>query len=656
MILRTTIDRIRREVPITKVLAPMGTSHRCGHHERMHCIAHDDHHPSLDIYPDRNYCICRACGWCADPIGAYQKVCECHGEVISFVEAVRALAHQYHIPIEETPTDPKYKEAADAAKKRTDHAFALNQLVADHYHEHLHHEIGQGSARTTAHNYFTSRGLTQQTIDTFHLGGVPHTSPAFVDLLGKQGYTPQDITTYQLFRENRNHDWQSPIHDRVVYPLHNHMGRIVGFAGRKLPNPEQPQGDTSPKYINSSESDIYHKHQLLYGLYQAKATIRKYDRCYLVEGYQDVLAMHQAQITETVALCGTALTIEHVRLLHRFTDQCILMLDSDSAGQTAMLRHLDTLLQAGCYVSIVVLPQGQDPDDYLRTYIHTHPDATRDTLIASFAPMQQDWLTHICHLTHHLSGKALRQAQENIFKLLSLIPDKVRQEQAIKQTTQLLDINYGIVTYEVKNALHRSSPKRGEVGQRLGVVGKKPESPAQTLLRHLVLYGTYRHTPDAPETAIAHWVYQDLLQDNITLKNPILQQLLEATHQAHTQWLATQEASPTTCNSPCLLLSYLQDHQDPKVCECATRIYHQQMSQLLTYGEDAKPSPTEVLDIVETQVLHLKITIIKECIKKLSQNIFNALEQNDINQYKALNQEKKQWTEMLRVAWKKMKG
>ena len=121
-------------------------------------------------------------------------------------------------------------------------------------------------------------------------------------------------------------------------------------------------------------------------------------------------------------------------------------------------------------------------------------------------------------------------------------------------------------------------------------------------------------------------------------------------------WSQKTKSVPTTCNTPCLLLSYLQAHQDPNVCECATRIYQQQMSQLLTYGEDAQPSPTEVLDIVETQVLHLKIAIIEERIKKLSQDIFNALEQNDINQYKALSQEKKQWTEMLRVAWEKMKG
>ncbi len=666
-----SVARVRRDAPIRSVLGKAGTIMSAGSKEKMRCIAHNDKNPSLQIDPIRNNCHCWSCGWGGDVIEAYMKVQEVNNTPVDFPTAVRALAAEYNIPIEETATDPHYKEAAAAAKQRTAHAFSLHQYVADHYHDQLHQEIGYGPSKTTAHAYFTARGLTQATIDAFHLGGAPHTSHTFVQTLHGQGYTTEDIAQYELFREDRNHDWQSTIHDRVVYPIQNHMGQVVGFAGRILPSTtpsDSPNANATqnkaPKYINSSVSDIYHKKELLYGLFQAKSTISKQDHCYIVEGYQDVLAMHQAGITETVAVCGVALSKEQVRMLHNFTDQITLMLDGDTAGQTAMLRHLEVLLPANYYVNICILPDNQDPDDYLRTYLHNNPNASREELLSSLATHTQDWLTHCAQLLAPLNGKPLRQAQENLFKLISVMPDKVRQESAIRQVAKLLDISYDIVTYEVsKQASQHPAqflvPKSGEVPRRGGVVESKntpkQQQTEKTILRHLVLYGTYRITPDDPTTAIAHWIYQDLQQDAITLQNPILQQLLEATYQAHTDWLATQDDQEAICYRPYTLVSHLQCHPDPIMCECTTRIYNQQRSREFTYGDDAHPSIEEVLDTMETQVLHLKIGIIETHIKKLSQSIYDALEQDNIEKYKELNQEKTRWTEMLRVAWGKMR-
>lgn len=625
MIVPITIARVRTEIPIGHILSKMGVLRRSGNHEIMVCFVHDDHRPSLDVYADRNYCICRSCGWSADVIGAYQKIEELRGRVLSFVDAVRELADMYHIPVLETPKDPKYAQEIAETKKRTEHAFALHRAVADAYQAHMDQAIGQGESRTTAYAYFQARGLQDKTMQAFNLGGVPHTSNELVEYLTKSGYTLDEIEKYHLFRQDRNRDWQSPIHDRVVYPLQNHMGEFVGFAGRKLPDPTHPETDKIQKYINSKESDIYHKHQLLYGLYQASKAIVAHKHCFIVEGYQDVLAMHQAGVRETVAVCGTALTQDQVRLLRRFNDQAILMLDGDGAGQKAMLAHLKVLLQAGMYVDMVVLPDGQDPDEFILRHLQEHPDASRESLLAAFAEYQHDWLTHCCASLAHCDAKTLRTRQSIIFELLAAIPDRVRQETATKKASSMMDLSLDVIL----GALHTLSPKRAETPQPLSRVEQSTisqrEKAEKDIIRHLVLYGTYRQDVHHADSALVHWTYHTLQDDSIHFTNQILQRMMDTLYTAHQHWLSSAAQREDLCDTPYVLVPALQGSDDKHIATCATRIYDQQMVQELTYGEDAQPSTQEILSSMQQFVQALKKGIAQDRMAALTKEAAELL-------------------------------
>ncbi len=432
---------------------------------------------------------------------------------------------------------------------------------------------------TTAHNALASRRLTQQTIDNFH-----------------------------LFHENRNHNWQSPIHDRV-----------------ELPDPTHPETDKIQKYINSKESDIYHKHQLLYGLYQASKAIVAHKHCFIVEGYQDVLAMHQAGVRETVAVCGTALTQDQVRLLRRFNDQAILMLDGDGAGQKAMLAHLKVLLQAGMYVDIVVLPDGQDPDEFILGHLQEHPDASRESLLAAFAEYQHDWLTHCCASLAHCDAKTLRTRQSIIFELLAAIPDRVRQETATKKASSMMDLSLDVIL----GALPALSPKRAETPQPLSRVEQSTisqrEKAEKDIIRHLVLYGTYRQDVHHADSALVHWTYHTLQDDSIHFTNQILQRMMDTLYTAHQHWLSSTAQCEDLCGTPYVLVPALQGSDDKHIATCATRIYDQQMVQELTYGEDAQPSTQEILSSMQQFVQALKKGIAQDHMAALSKEAAELL-------------------------------
>ncbi len=606
----------------------------------MVCFMHDDHRPSLDIYADRNFCICRSCGWKADVIGAYMAIELLKGNQLTFSEAVRQLAALYNIPVQETPKDPKYAAEMAENKKQTTHAFALHSAVAEAYEAHLHRPIGQGAAQTTAFDYFEARGIKPETMAVFKLGGVPHTSNELIEHLTQSDYTIEEVEKYHLFRQNRNRDWQSPIHDRVVYPLQNHMGEVVGFAGRKLPNPDCPEADKIQKYINSEESNIYHKHQLLYGMYQAHKAIVMHQQSFIVEGYQDVLAMHQAGIRETVAVCGTALTKEQVRLLRRYGDRTMLMLDGDAAGQKAMLRHLEVLLQAGMYVDVVALPGGQDPDEFIQSKLGTAGDASaaelRESLLAAFAPYQRSWLAHCCVLLEDCDAKALRTAQGVVFDLLGAISERVRQETAIGKAARLMGLGVDTVTVAVADAVNKkktastqsnqasssATSKGSEATTTLGGVDASCLTPRQqaerNLVRHLVLYGTYRGDDESPESALAYSVYKTLQDEGIALQNRILQDMLEVLYKGYTDWVAATGACEELGNRPYLLVSALQGADSKQICTCATRIYEKQMERELTFGESACPSTKEVLKTAGHYMEVLKKAMVQEQIAELS--------------------------------------
>lgn len=274
-------------------------------------------------------------------------------EHFTYPEAIRYLAKKYNIEIEETEQTEDEKAKADERES----LYIVSDFARSFFEDTLFsNEEGKAIGLT----YFKERGFTEQTIKKFQLGYSPDSWTAFTDEALKKGYQLEflDKTGLTIVKEDRNFD---RFKGRVMFPIHSMSGRVLGFGGRIL-----SQDKKAAKYLNSPESDIYHKSKILYGIYQAKQHIAKADNCYLVEGYTDVIQMHQKGIENVVASSGTALTPEQIRLVNRLTSNITMLYDGDAAGLRASIRGVDLILEQGMNVKICTFPEGEDPDSFAR--------------------------------------------------------------------------------------------------------------------------------------------------------------------------------------------------------------------------------------------------------------------------------------------------
>lgn len=308
------------------------------------CPFHNEKSPSFYVNPARNIFKCFGCSKGGDPAAFLME-----HEQLSFTEALRWIARKYNIAIEEVQPSAEALQAAQAEES----LFIINQFAADFFqHQMLHTDRG----RSVGLSYFRERGFTEDTIRKFGLGFAPVSGDALVVEASRQQYNLPQLEELGLVKNSRDF-----FRERVMFSIHNLSGKVIAFAGRMLQ--KEAKG---PKYINSPETAIYHKSRVLYGLSFARQAIRKQDDCILVEGYTDVLSLSQAGIEHVVASSGTALTVEQIRLIKRYTSQVTLLYDGDAAGIKAALRGVDLLLEQDMNVKVAVLPAGEDPDSFVR--------------------------------------------------------------------------------------------------------------------------------------------------------------------------------------------------------------------------------------------------------------------------------------------------
>jgi DNA primase len=348
MISRDTIDKIKDYARIEEVVGDFVLLKRAGSIMKGRCPFHDEKTPSFVVSPAKNIFKCFGCGQSGDPVKFVME-----HESMNYPEALRYLAQKYRIEIEEDKPDPE-EIKADSIK---DSLYIAMKFAAQFYQQQLKEtEEGQNIGLS----YFKQRGFLDHTIEAFQLGYSPEKRDAFVSHALSQGYQRDILEKAGLIRvkDEKPYDF---FRARVMFPIHNLTGKVVAFGGRVL-----GKAENQPKYINTQETDIYTKGQLVYGIFQAKNEIRKQDVCYLVEGYTDVLALHQAGIHNVVASSGTALTHEQVKLIRRFTSNLVLLYDGDAAGIKAAVRGLDIVLEESMNVKIVVLPDNEDPDSFVK--------------------------------------------------------------------------------------------------------------------------------------------------------------------------------------------------------------------------------------------------------------------------------------------------
>ena len=353
MIDHATIERIKDAANIVEVVSEFVTLRKSGSNYKGLCPFHDEKTPSFYVSPARGTCHCFGCGKGGNPVGFIME-----HEQMTYPEALRWLARKYHIEIKE-------RELSDDEKREQserESMFIVNEWAAS-YFQHLMHDTADGVA--IGMQYFRSRGFRDDIVSKFQLGFDSTDRRALAQEALRKGYKEDFLLKTGICYKNDRGELIDRYAGRVIFPWIGISGKVVGFGGRLL---DSRTKGVNQKYVNSPDSEIYHKDRELYGIYQAKKAIAKEDRVYMVEGYTDVISMHQCGIENVVANSGTALSVHQIQILHRFTSNITLLYDGDAAGIHAALRGTDMLLSEGMNLKVLLLPDGDDPDSFARKH------------------------------------------------------------------------------------------------------------------------------------------------------------------------------------------------------------------------------------------------------------------------------------------------
>jgi len=351
MIDRKTIDQVYQATDIVEVVGDFVSLRKSGTNYKGLCPFHEEKTPSFVVTPSKGICHCFGCHKGGNAVNFLMQL-----NNMTYPEAIQWLARKYNIEVVETELDPKRKQE----REHLEQLYALNNWANNYFQTTLHETSeGQGIGIT----YFRSRQFRDDIIKKFQLGFCPSSGYGLADEARKAHMTNDNLIETGLCIKGNNGRLRDRFYGRVIFPIHNHMGKVVGFGGRIL-----EKRDNVGKYVNSIESPVYNKRHELYGIYFAKQSIQKNDCCYMVEGYTDVISMHQCGIENVVASSGTALTHDQIRLMKKFTTNMTVLYDGDSAGIKASIRGIDMLLEHGFNIKVLLLPDGDDPDSFARKH------------------------------------------------------------------------------------------------------------------------------------------------------------------------------------------------------------------------------------------------------------------------------------------------
>ena len=427
MIPQDTVNRILDTAQIVDVVGDFVTLKKRGANYLACCPFHNEKTPSFSVSPSKGIYKCFGCGKSGTAVGFIME-----HESLSYVEALKYLAKKYNIEVVE-----KEESAEDIARRQKNESLLLvSEYAGKFFHESVYTPEGQA----IAYQYFRSRGLEDETIRKYGLGWAPLGRQALTEAARAAGYKEDFLVETGLSIRYDDGRLVDRFYDRVMFPIHSVSGRVIAFGGRTL------KSDKSvAKYINSPETEIYVKSRSLYGIYFAKSEISKRDKCILVEGYLDVLSMHQLGITNVVASSGTSLTVEQIRLIHKFTENVTIIYDGDGAGIHAALRGIDLVLKEGMNVKVVLLPDGQDPDDFAKK--HTL-DEVEDYIFQN----ERDFIGFKSDLLLGQAGNdPLKKAEmiNDVADSVALMPDPVKRAVYVRSCAEKFAIDEQILTERI---------------------------------------------------------------------------------------------------------------------------------------------------------------------------------------------------------------
>lgn len=434
MIDQVTIDRIMDTANIVEVVSEFVTLRKRGVNYTGLCPFHNERTPSFSVSPAKQLCKCFSCGEGGNVVHFLMK-----HEQIGYVEALKWLAKKYGIEIQERELSDEEKEAANLRES----LFIVNEYARDYFQQTLFNHV---EGQTVGLAYFRQRGFRDDIIRKFQLGFCTKSWDAFAQSALQKGYKRDFLLKTGLCYEKDDHSLVDRFHGRVIFPVHGLSGKVIAFGGRILSSDKK-----QAKYVNSPESEIYHKSNELYGIYLAKQAIVKQDRCFLVEGYTDVISMHQAGVENVVASSGTSLTTGQIKLVHRFTNNITMLYDGDMAGIKASIRGVDMLLEEGMSVKIVLLPDGEDPDSFAQKH-----NATGFQNYIS--ENEKDFIRFKTSLLLNDAGQdPMKRAEliKDIVRSISVIPEGIVRSVYIRECSQLMQVDENLLLNEVNKSIRQ---------------------------------------------------------------------------------------------------------------------------------------------------------------------------------------------------------
>lgn len=625
MIDNATKEKILEAAGIVDVVSDFVTLKKAGANFKGLCPFHDERTPSFVVSPSKNYCKCFGCGKGGNPVSFIME-----HEQLSYPDALRYLARKYGIPVQERELTPEEK----AAETERDSMFILNEWALKWFQEQMY-ETQDGRAVGLA--YFRQRGFRDDIVRKFQLGFCPKGKDSMTKAALKAGYREQFLVATGLSVKRDDGSLYDRYWGRVIFPWHTVGGKVVGFGGRVL---DAATKGVAGKYQNSPESSIYSKRKELYGLFQAKQAINKHDLVYMVEGYTDVISMHQCGIENVVANSGTALTKEQIHLLHRFTNNITLLYDGDEAGIHAAQRGTDMLLAAGMNVRILLLPDGDDPDSFarkhnaaeFRDYVQQHQvdflhfkmellleEAQGDPrklselindIVASISVIP-DEITRTIYITQ--TAQTMRMDEDLIKRAVSRQISKIREEEHKRRIggTQNSDEVNASDTETGKAVVHKQEGKT-ETGLAVKAVSNPDDAVTngiEMLLAQLIVrYGERKVCEVETENggkhqlSVAEFIFHSLSQDGLSLRNANAALIMdEAMKHLNDNGFAAEQ--------------YFLNHEDPGLSQLASRLSMDREQLSIYHGKETAHDEERLMDTTNHILADLKLSIVRRDIK-----------------------------------------
>ena len=615
MIDRATVDKIMDAVNIVDVVGEFVNLRKSGVNYKGLCPFHDDKTPSFMVSPARQICKCFSCGEGGNAINFLMK-----HEQITYPEALRWLAKKYNIEIQE-------RELSDDEKREQserESMFVVNEWACDYFHDILKNNV---DGMAIGKQYFRSRGVRDDIIEKFKLGFALTKRDALVNEAKRKGYKEEFLVKTGLCIENE-HGVYDRFAGRAIFPWLNVSGKVVAFGGRKL---DAATKGVQQKYVNSPDSEIYHKERELYGIYQAKKAIVKEDCVYMVEGYTDVIAMHQCGLENVVANSGTALSIYQIRLLHRFTPNIVLLYDGDEAGIHAAMRGTDMLLQEGMNVKVLLLPDGDDPDSFSRKHTAQQFKEYIEQHQTDFIEFKTDLL-----LKNVKDPVKRAEAINNIVRSVSVIPDPIVRATYITECSRRLDVNERTLISQTNKYIAGDKEEQRRIeerenransqqpianSQQIDNFGLHTQQEQVSEVERLIIQSVIRHgeeiifegleTDDGGTVNlnVAQYVDYDLSSDGLSFSSPLYNTIL-------------QEAVEHSAEPDFKAFNYFMQHPDPAISQLAAALGID--SHQLSKSFEMKTSEASLRQRVQHLILDFRLDIVSQQLKRIQQQMKEA--------------------------------